>query len=398
MKTDCTLRLAGLAALFVLAQPSNAAQLSITPSYPSYGDSVSVELRDTRRPTYLQATRYTRTGWAISIEYEYAAEGSVEGRADFGNPVLQLGELVPGTYSIEARLSSLEGDAAPEIVKQELIVRAPSMWGIHLVPRAPAAFQPTDVLIASAVYMWPGSMQTTVNGNVVRVDFDYDGHAPVGGLKPVGMAGQGATRIPALPPGRYVVEGWGRDTVTGGVDHFFSRELVVGAAIQVIEFYSPALDQYLLRASHVDIALIDSGRAGAWKRTGQQFNAWLRMGDGPANANPVCGFHMQGSSSLFYTGTAGDCAWLKVLESEQRADSAAAGKAFPGWTYDSIAFYAVLPEEGSCPVGSTPVYRSYNDRAGEHDASHRYTTDPRQRAAMAMSWIDEGVAFCSPRA
>ena len=38
------------------------------------------------------------------MEYEYTTEKSVMGRADFGNPVLQLGQLVPGTYALEARL------------------------------------------------------------------------------------------------------------------------------------------------------------------------------------------------------------------------------------------------------------------------------------------------------
>jgi hypothetical protein len=398
MQPDTVLRFSCLAALLALLPASHAAQLSVTPSYPVYGDEISLELRDTKRASYLQATRYTRTGWAISIEYEYAGEAPVAGRADFGNPVLQLGELVPGTYSVEARLSSLDDpDAAVEVVKQEVVVLPPARWGLYLVPRAPTAFAPTDVLVSSAVYLSPGSMQASVNGNVIRVDFDYDGHAPVGSRMSPGLAPYAATRIPALPPGTYVVEGWGRDTVSGGTDHFFTRELVVGAAVQVIEFYSASLDQYLMRASAGDVALVESGRMGAWKRTGQQFRAWLRMGDGPEQASPVCSFHVEGSSSRFYTGAAGDCAYLKTLETRERADSIVTGRAFPGWSYDSIAFYALLPQGGECPAGSDPVYRSYNDRAAGEESNHRFTTNARQRAAMAMSWIDEGIAFCSPR-
>ena len=164
----------------------------------------------------------------------------------------------------------------------------------------------------------------------------------------------------------------------------------------MIEYYSEALDHYLMRASPLDIARLDSGDAGGWKRTGQQFNAWLRMGDGPASAKAICAFVDEGSGSTFYTGSAGDCAWLKALEIDQRAGADAVGKAFEGWAYAGIAFYALLPEDGKCPSGTTAVLRSYNDRAAEGDANHRFTADPRQQVAMAMSWVDEGAAFCSP--
>lgn len=197
---------------------------------------MSVELRDTEWPSYLQATRYSRNGWNISIEYEYAAEVPVKGRADFGNAVVTLGELVPGTYTIEARLFRMDDSSvAARVVRQQLVVR------------------------------------------------------------PLRGGGMG-----------------------------------------------------------------------------------------------------QGSRSSFYTGVAGDCAYLKALEIEQRAASEAGGTAFLGWSYEGVAFYALLPEGGKCAAGTHAVYRSYNGRGGEGDANHRFTADPRQRGAMAMSWIDEGPAFCSP--
>lgn len=387
--------LGSMAALLMLPLFSNAAQLSITPSYPVYGESVSVELRDTEWPSYLQATRYARNGWNISIEYEYAAALPVKGRADFGDAVISLGELVPGTYMIEARLLKMgDAEVAALVVKQQLVVAPPARWGVYLVPREPQAFVPTDVLVASAVYFEPGSMRATVNGNVVRVDFDYVGNAGVGGPVPQGTAAFAALRIPALAPGRYTVEGWGQDKRRFEAERYFVQEFTVAAMVPVIEYYSEALDHYLMRASPVDIALLDSGAVGGWKRTGQQFNAWLRMGDGPANARPICAFRTAGST--FYTGIEAECDYLKALEIEQRAASDADGTAFLGWAYESVAFHALLPEGGRCAAGSTAVYRSYNGRGAEGDANHRFTADARQRGAMAMSWIDEGPAFCSP--
>jgi hypothetical protein len=97
------------------------------------------------------------------------------------------------------------------------------------------------------------------------------------------------------------------------------------------------------------------------------------MGDGPASAQPICAFVDQGSGSSFYTGAAGDCAWLKALEIEQRARSEAGGRAFLGWAYETVAFYALLPVGGRCSPGTTAVHRSYNDRADEGDSNHRFT-------------------------
>lgn len=397
MKTAFPRWLASMAALLALPLVGAAAQLSITPSYPVYGDNVSVELRDTEWPSYLQATRYSRNGWNISIEYEYAAAVPVKGRADFGNAVLTLGELVPGTYQIEARLFQMDDPSvAARVVKQQMFVAPPARWGVYLIPREPQAFVPTDVLVSSAVYFEPGSMRATVSGNVVRVDFAYIGNAGVGGRIPPGTAAVAAVRLPALAPGHYVVEGWGQDKRGFAPERYFVQEFTVSAVVPVIEYYSETLDHYVMRASPAEIALLDSGAAGGWKRTGQQFNAWLRMGDGPSSAQPICGFVGEGARSTFYTGVAGECAWLKALEIEQRAGADAAGGAFAGWTYESVAFYALLPEEGKCAAGTTAVYRSYNDRGGAGDANHRFITDPRQRSAMAMSWLDEGPAFCSP--
>jgi hypothetical protein len=174
--------LAPLALAAVVAPAASAAQLVATPSLAMYGQPVNVELRDTTAPAYLPATRFVRVGSIIVIDYEYAPNAFTAARLDFGTPSVALGELVPGNYVIEARLFSMDNPTAPpKVVTQSLAVAPPENWGIYLIPRAPEAFEPTDVLIRSAAYFEPGSMQVTTNGNVVRVSFDYRGDAPVGG-------------------------------------------------------------------------------------------------------------------------------------------------------------------------------------------------------------------------
>lgn len=228
------------------------------------------------------------------------------------------------------------------------LVVPPEKWGLYLIAREPQAFTATDVLLRSAAYFEPGSMRVTQNANVLRVDFDYLGNAPVGSPTPPGTTSFAALRLPSLAPGSHTVEGWGRDKVTGA-----------------------AAERY--------------------------FTRWLRMGDGEPSAKAVCRFYAKGANSHFYTGNSGECEYLKALEAQQRADADARGLPFLGWAFENIAFYALVPENGQCPGGTTPVYRSYNNRAAQNDSNHRFTPDSQQRVAMTMSsWADEGVAFCSP--
>ena len=66
-------------------------------------------------------------------------------------------------------------------------------------------------------------------------------------------------------------------------------------------------------------------------------------------------------------------------------------------------FYIALPDiaSGTCPAGTSPVYRLWNARA---DSNHRYTADRTTRDAMiARGYIAEGygpdgVVMCTPHA
>ncbi|HET7730950.1 MAG TPA: hypothetical protein VFK48_13040 [Usitatibacter sp.] len=384
--------LAPLALAAAVATPADAAKLA-APSLATYGQPVQVELRET--VVYLPATRFTRMGSTIIIDYEYAPNAFLT-RPDFGTALLTLGELVPGNYRIEARLHHMDNPAAPaQVLTQSLAVAPPDNWGIYLIPKAPQAFAATDVMIRSAAYFDPASMRVTANGNTIRVDFDYRGDAPVGISTPPEMTSFAAVRLPPLAPGHYTVEGWGRDKSSGAAaQRYFSQAFMVASAVPVVEYYAASLDHYFMTAAPDETEALDASRS--WQRTGQTFKAWLRPSDAPPNAKPVCRFYATGPNSHFYTGDAGECEQIKALEAEQRAAAQARGAPFRGWAFENIAFYALLPVNGQCPPDTTPVYRAYNDRAPQNDTNHRFTADPRQHDAMRMTWLDEGVAFCSP--
>jgi hypothetical protein len=61
------------------------------------------------------------------------------------------------------------------------------------------------------------------------------------------------------------------------------------------------------------------------------------------------------------------------------------------WTLENPnAFYAMPSPTGTCPGGTTALYRLYNN--GQRGApNHRYTIDSATRASMiAAGWISEG--------
>jgi len=374
-------------------------RLASDPMLPTYGTSVEVGIDAAEYPSYLPATRYSISGSQITIDFEYLGVGFGPWTPDFGEGKLQLGELAPGNYTVTARLHDINqpAGAAPKVLTSSLAVVPPSSWGIYTVPSAPDAFSPTSVTIKSAAYFDPSSMRATVSGNLVRVDFVYSGSAPTTGSGPQGWQAYGSVKLPALSlaPGSYRIEGWGR-TSDGVPEKFFERSLAISSATPVVEYYSPSRDHYFMSINPEEVAALDQGRVSDWRRTGQQFKAWVRASDAPANAVPVCRFYALGPDSHFFTASATECANLKALEQQQRKADAAAGRRFEGWGYEGIAFYSILPRDRSCPAGMSPVNRFYNNRYAQNDSNHRFTGDLLQRSAMSVGWNDEGSQFCGP--
>lgn len=158
------------------------------------------------------------------------------------------------------------------------------------------------------------------------------------------------------------------------------------ATVTVTEFYHSGLKHYFTTADPIEASGIDKGAAGAgWVRTGLSFTAWPSLADAPLGATPVCRFYGTpgvGPNSHFYTAESAECSGVKKD---------------PGWFYEGIAFYSLLPQGGSCALGYSPVYRNYNNRAASNDSNHRFTTDNAVYQSMVSAgWVAEGVAMCTP--
>jgi hypothetical protein len=68
---------------------------------------VAVELRNSQ-PTFLPATRYTRRGNTIDVDFEYHGQMFGPYPAEHGRRAVPLGELAPGNYTLNARLFDMD--------------------------------------------------------------------------------------------------------------------------------------------------------------------------------------------------------------------------------------------------------------------------------------------------
>jgi hypothetical protein len=167
-----------------------------------------------------------------------------------------------------------------------------------------------------------------------------------------------------------------------------NKATLASGPIDMIEYHHAAWDHYFVTGDADEIAKLDSGAFWGWARTGLQFKAYaLDAADG----NSVCRFFSTSfapKSSHFYTPFADECTTVS-----DNAD----------WSLEGEVFTVQAPaSDGTCPAGTDPVYRLYNDGQGAAP-NHRYTTDFDVRSQMIeQGWIpeglgDAGVIMCSPQ-
>ena len=156
--------------------------------------------------------------------------------------------------------------------------------------------------------------------------------------------------------------------------------------IDVVEYYNASLDHYFLTWIAAEMANLDAGATPSrWTRTGRTFKAYANP---QSQTSQVCRFYIPPSlgNSHFFGRSASECA--------------ASQSAQPGLVLEDPDYmHVVLPNAGTCPGGTQPVYRLFNNRT---DANHRYTIDRAVRDQMvSQGWVAEGdgadaVAMCAP--
>ena len=178
----------------------------------------------------------------------------------------------------------------------------------------------------------------------------------------------------------------------GGVtrETIFQVAAVSPTKTTAVEYFHAGFGHYFITAKADEIAGLDAGAyGGVWSRTGRTFPVYAAAAAGLA---PVCRFFSTSfgaRSSHFYTANPIECEGVKHN---------------PDWFYEEIAFHVPMPDaSGTCPAGSLPIYRMYNN--GQTGApNHRFTTDYATRLAFvpAQNWTEEGagpvgVGMCAPQ-
>ncbi|QJR13454.1 hypothetical protein [Usitatibacter palustris] len=387
-----------LAAALVLAPTLAAAQATLTP-YPSQavaGSMISVKINGWQWPTYAPATRYVRQGNTFIIDFEYASDFFGPSRPDFWDIPVPLGELPAGTYNVQARMiDTANPNAAPQVISSPLTV-ATDAQHLQSVPSKPHASENFDIYVPSSYYFDPASVKLTYDGNIVRVDYRFDPRQPVtpmlaGMSGPPGLVSWTRVTVSGLPPGDYWMYSVGSPNDPSFTNYYIAYEpLQVRTSVEAIEYYAEATDRYFVTSTASEITTLDQQSSG-WKRTGQQFEVWPQAAGAPAGAQPVCRFYAPSLGAHYHTAIGAECAWLRDLETQERATISKSGDAFKGWAYEGVTFYAVLPSNGQCADGWKPVNR------GSDGPHRRYASDMQVYGSMAFAWKQEGAVFCTPR-
>ncbi len=149
-----------------------------------------------------------------------------------------------------------------------------------------------------------------------------------------------------------------------------------------IEYYDNVFGHYFISATPYEIAYLDTFYSQAWVRTGRSFRVWTEAAPG---LQQVCRFFSDQSfapkSSHFYTPYPNECAALQ----------AGTVWKFEGYVFE-LQLPAGMPGQGTCPEGTAPLYRLYNNGQGGAP-NHRYTDDLTVfNQMLAQGWIFEGEA------
>ena len=176
-------------------------------------------------------------------------------------------------------------------------------------------------------------------------------------------------------------------TIADGFTTIYGKGSASPAKIALVEYHHAAWDHYFATGSPEEIAKLDNGTFAGWSRTGREFNAYP---SGSESGASVCRFFTTSftpKSSHFYTPLASECTIVSGN---------------PDWSLEGLVFNMPLPDpDGTCAIGTIPVYRLYNDGQGGAP-NHRHTTDVGDRTQMiGQGWISEGYGplgaiMCSP--
>lgn len=167
--------------------------------------------------------------------------------------------------------------------------------------------------------------------------------------------------------------------------------------LNTVDFPNSPGGHFFYSSEAAEQAAVDAGAAGHFARTGRLF---LKGGTAP-----VCRFYgsmSPGPNSHFFTVDVDECNALRAAQVTPTPTTVQQWN-FEGLSYSTTPVNIAANGARSCPAGTMPLYRAYNNafsQAGVKnpwDSNHRFTPQLTDIAAMvAVGWRDEGIVFCTP--
>ena len=153
-------------------------------------------------PFYLPATRYVRSGFSITVDYEYSTDGWPRARPTIGCADARLRRAAARQLHRDRAHATTRSTRTPRRRSRRQPARgAAASYGIYSVPRASRRVHAglRDRCAAPPISI-PPRCARRVSGNMMRVDFDYYADAPATGAAPAGTATYGSVRSTASRP------------------------------------------------------------------------------------------------------------------------------------------------------------------------------------------------------
>ena len=157
--------------------------------------------------------------------------------------------------------------------------------------------------------------------------------------------------------------------------------------VTVVEYYNKSLDAYFVTGRAKEQTALDA--VADFQRTGMTFQA-TAVASAAASQTKICRFYISATtpyvSSHFYGRQGIDCESIRAQN-------------LAGFSYEDYDFATQQPTSGTCPAGTTAIYRGFRAAANGTTSNHRYSASPATyAAAVTAGYVGESAAFCATSA
>ena len=152
--------------------------------------------------------------------------------------------------------------------------------------------------------------------------------------------------------------------------------------VHAVELLNVSNGRYMLSADPTEVFRLVIN--GTWVRTGQvisTFSFTAPYGNGASVSQPVCRAVVGAGTAFVYSANTAEC---------NTYDQSGLG-----YTSHGMSFSAALPNSGTCPTGSTPVWELLKTDVLGYNTRNVADTNEISRM-LSQGWAYSRIAFCAP--